>query len=90
MNGAVSVQVPALILNFQIYFITHFVHRGYSEKKLQGNVECEIMHTLVEEARESYKEEIVKVLPSNGIEDLESNVEKILAWVNDFSRTHSQ
>ena len=48
------------------------------------------MQTLVEEARDSYKEELVKVLPSNGIDDLESNVEKILAWVQEFSKAHAQ
>lgn len=29
--------------------------RGYGRKKIQENVECEIMHVIVEEARESYK-----------------------------------
>eukprot|EP00959_Pyramimonas_sp_CCMP1952_P248959 5204234-Pyramimonas_sp.AAC.2 len=29
--------------------------RGYSEKKLQENMECEIMQVVLEEARESYK-----------------------------------
>ena len=48
------------------------------------------MHTLVEEARESYKEEIVKILPSNGVEDLESNVEHIVQWVKQYAATHPQ
>ena len=29
--------------------------RGYSQKKVSGNVECEIMHVIAEEARESYR-----------------------------------
>ena len=29
--------------------------RGYSKKKLSENMECEIMHVIVEEARESYR-----------------------------------
>ena len=29
--------------------------RGYSEKKLQENMQCEIMNVLLEEAMESYK-----------------------------------
>ena len=33
--------------------------RGYSERKIQENVECEIMCTVAEEARESYKAEIL-------------------------------
>ena len=29
--------------------------RGYSSKKIQENVQCEIMHCMVEEATESYR-----------------------------------
>ena len=94
--------------------------RGYHQKKIAENVECEIMHVIVEEARESYRwaklagippfiileagkltqrpilqrpilqamwvcrEEIVQVLPSDSLEDLERNVTGIVAWVNDF------
>lgn len=32
-----------------------FKCRGYSEKKIQENVECEIMHVVEEEARDSYR-----------------------------------
>ena len=32
--------------------------RGYSEKKVQENVECEIMCVVAEDARESYREEV--------------------------------
>lgn len=28
--------------------------RGYAEPKVRENVQCEIMHVIVEEARESY------------------------------------
>lgn len=58
--------------------------RGYSEKKLSENMECEIMQVLQEEARESYPKEIVHVLPSNTVEDMESNVERIAQWVAAF------
>ncbi|CAL8468544.1 g8084 [Coccomyxa elongata] len=54
--------------------------RGYPQKKLSENVECEIMHVIVQEALESYREEIVQVLPSNTVEDLESNVERTVQW----------
>ena len=33
----------------------HVKCRGYSEKKIQENVECEIMHVVEEEARDSYR-----------------------------------
>jgi DNA-binding MarR family transcriptional regulator len=88
--------------------------RGYSERKISENIECEIMNVIVEEARESYRwcqtvlhqvclllsansvesifmipphfllacrEEIVQVLPSNTIDDIEGNVEQIVAWI---------
>ena len=34
--------------------------RGYAARKIQENVQCEIMHVPCEEARRSYKEEIVQ------------------------------
>lgn len=49
--------------------------------KIQENVECEIMQMIVEEARESYQPGIVQVLPSNTVEDMESNVDRTVAWL---------
>jgi Predicted nucleotide kinase (related to CMP and AMP kinases) len=46
--------------------------RGYKGKKLEDNVQCEIFQVLLEEARESYKQEIVYELPSNSPQDLHS------------------
>uniref|UniRef100_A0A1I7T4A7 Adenylate kinase isoenzyme 6 homolog n=1 Tax=Caenorhabditis tropicalis TaxID=1561998 RepID=A0A1I7T4A7_9PELO len=51
--------------------------RGYSDFKIKENVECEIFGTLLEEAKESYKEEIVHELQSETPEQMEENVEKI-------------
>lgn len=56
--------------------------RGYAQKKITENVECEIMMTILEEARDSYKEEIVIPLSSNTVEELERNVQQIVDWVN--------
>jgi adenylate kinase len=42
----------------------------------------------LEEARESYKAEIVHELPSNTPEDMEENLEKIIAWVNEWKSNH--
>lgn len=36
--------------------------RGYSEKKIQENVQCEIMHVPCEEAQRSYRPEVVQIL----------------------------
>lgn len=54
--------------------------RGYPQKKITENVECEIMQVIADEAQEAYKEEIVQVLPSNSVEDMDSNVDRIVAW----------
>ena len=56
--------------------------RGYSEKKIRENVECEIFQTVVEEARDFYAEEIVRVCPSNDIEEMELNEKDVLEWIN--------
>ncbi|XP_063309792.1 adenylate kinase isoenzyme 6 [Pelobates fuscus] len=55
--------------------------RGYKEKKLQDNVQCEIFQTIYEEAVESYRAEIVHQLPSNSPEDLEQNLDQITQWI---------
>ncbi len=39
------------------------------------------MQVCVEEARESYKPDIVVILESNTLEEMEDNVERILDWV---------
>ena len=54
--------------------------RGYSKKKLDENIECEIMQIVAESAMESYSNEIVQVLPSNTIADMESNIARLAAW----------
>ncbi|OBS66694.1 hypothetical protein A6R68_04759, partial [Neotoma lepida] len=50
---------------FHIVFVlrTDNTILGYSEKKLQDNIQCEIFQVLYEEARASYREEIVHQLP---------------------------
>lgn len=59
--------------------------RGYKGKKLTQNVECEIFQTILEEARESYRKEIVHELQSDSPEQLETNLEQIEAWIQQWS-----
>jgi len=61
--------------------------RGYTGKKLQENVQCEIFQTVLEEARESYKTEIVHELSSNSPSDVEDNVSRIIEWVEQYAST---
>ncbi|XP_042546613.1 adenylate kinase isoenzyme 6 isoform X2 [Dipodomys spectabilis] len=63
--------------------------RGYNEKKLQDNIQCEIFQVLYEEAIASYKEEIVHQLPSNNPEELEDNINKILKWIEQWVKDHN-
>ena len=50
-------------------------------KKIQENNEAEIMSVVLEEAREAYAEEIVIGLDSEDTNNLESNVSRIVQWI---------
>jgi len=55
--------------------------RGYSQKKISENIECEIMQVLLDEAKESYKPEIVLELVSETVEQMAQNLDKLSEWV---------
>uniref|UniRef100_A0A8C8ULK1 Adenylate kinase isoenzyme 6 n=1 Tax=Peromyscus maniculatus bairdii TaxID=230844 RepID=A0A8C8ULK1_PERMB len=63
--------------------------RGYNEKKLQDNTQCEIFQVLYEEARASYREEIVHQLPSNEQEQMEANINQISKWIEQWVKEHN-
>ena len=54
--------------------------RRYPEKKLQENVEAEIMQVVLDEVTSSYREEIIVEWPSNTLAELEANVARIATW----------
>ncbi|KAK3709905.1 hypothetical protein QZH41_020019 [Actinostola sp. cb2023] len=58
--------------------------RGYTDKKLTNNIECEIFQTILEEAKESYQRNIVHELSSNTPEDLERNLDQIQQWIQQW------
>ncbi|PSN45946.1 Adenylate kinase isoenzyme 6 [Blattella germanica] len=58
--------------------------RGYSGKKLEDNIQCEIFQTLLEEARGAYAPEIVHELQSNTPDEMDENLENIVAWVEQW------
>lgn len=60
--------------------------RQYPEKKLQENMDSEIMEVLLEEARGAYDEEIVVELRSDEAEDVEGNVQRIERWIENWKR----
>ncbi|KAI9356013.1 AAA domain-containing protein [Zopfochytrium polystomum] len=63
--------------------------RGYNQKKITENIECEIMDVISSEARESYAADIVVELRSETIADMEENVSRIVTWVENFRRDNN-
>ena len=60
-------------------------NRNYGRNKIENNVQSEIFGDLAEEARESYASKTVIELPSNDLDDMEENLEKICSWIENFS-----
>ncbi|KAI0398237.1 AAA domain-containing protein [Xylariaceae sp. FL0594] len=60
--------------------------RKYPEVKLQENLDSEIMDVLLQEAQESYDENIVVELKSNTTDEMDSNVDRIEAWVKQWKK----
>lgn len=48
------------------------------------------MEVLLQEARDSYDEEIIVELTSNISEEMESNVERIEAWIAQWKKDNAQ
>ncbi|KAI0348653.1 P-loop containing nucleoside triphosphate hydrolase protein [Trametopsis cervina] len=60
--------------------------RNYPLKKIQENNEAEIMEVVLDEARSSYPAEVVVELKSEGTEDLEANVARIIEWIQAWTQ----
>lgn len=78
-----------------IYFIEILLRilvccRGYPETKLQENLDAEIFGVLLEEARESFDEEIVVELCSEKDDDVESNCARVSTWVESWKHTQTE
>ena len=63
--------------------------RQYNEKKLEDNVQCEIFQTILDEARDSYKPEIVHEIRSDVLEDIEKNASNISSWIDQWMKDNS-
>ena len=64
-------------------------NRKYPELKLQENLDSEIMEVLLQEARDSYDEEIVVELQSNNAEQMDENVDRIEGWFKQWKENNS-
>ena len=62
--------------------------RGYSDRKRSENLEAEIMQVILDEAKASYASEIVQELPSNTVQDLQSNVQRTCSWCDQWVADH--
>ena len=71
-------------------FRTEHVIRNYHLKKIQENNEAEIMQTVLQEARDSYPPEIVVELQSETTDDMESNVSRIIQWIEAWQSNKGQ
>ncbi|KAK7757262.1 factor activating pos9 [Diatrype stigma] len=64
--------------------------RKYPEEKLQENLDSEIMEVLLQEARDSYDAEMVVELASNSADEMESNVDRIVAWLAQWKKDNAE
>lgn len=51
--------------------------RNYKEKKIKENIECEIFQTILEEAQDSYDENIVYTIKNENSADREAALDRI-------------
>ena len=64
--------------------------RKYSAKKIEENMDAEIMQVLLEEAREGFDEEIVVELQSSSLDDIDGNVERIQTWIENWKENNAR
>lgn len=64
--------------------------RNYPEVKLQENLDTEIMEVLLQEARDAYDAEIVIELTSNTSDEMDTNIDRIEAWVKQWQADNEQ
>ncbi|KAJ3091407.1 hypothetical protein HK100_007183 [Physocladia obscura] len=63
--------------------------RGYSQKKITENIECEIMDVVRLEAHDSYHPDIVVELRSESVEDMDENIARIETWIQNWRENNS-
>lgn len=66
-----------------------WLNRNYPEVKLQENLDTEIMEVLLEEAHSAFDEEIVIELRSDTTDEMESNLDRIEAWVKQWKQDNA-
>ncbi|OJA10777.1 hypothetical protein AZE42_00306 [Rhizopogon vesiculosus] len=64
--------------------------RNYPLKKIQENNEAEIMEVVLQEARDSYPQQIVVELKSESSQDIENNVVSIVSWIKQWLKDNDR
>lgn len=59
--------------------------RGYSQKKIQENVECEIFRVPLDEAFETFGEDMVLEMENNTVEEMEKNLDSAVVSIRQVS-----
>lgn len=66
----------------------NFAFRGYSGKKLEDNVQCEIFQTILEEAQSSYDSQIVHQLQNDTEAQLLENIKHVITWIKTWKKNN--
>lgn len=64
--------------------------RGYHDSKIEENLDAEIMGVVLQDATDSYEQEIVVELQSDTTEQMEANVDRIVSWVQLWLKQHKE
>lgn len=70
-------------------WLTFHGYRNYPESKLQENIDSEIMEVLLQEAHEAFDPEIVIELTSNTSDEMDTNVDRIIGWIDQWKKDNS-
>lgn len=62
--------------------------RGYHDSKIEENLDAEIMGVVMQDATESYAQEIVVELQSDTVEHMDANVDRIVEWQEMWLNQH--
>mmetsp|Transcript_22218 Transcript_22218/g.68423 ORF Transcript_22218/g.68423 Transcript_22218/m.68423 type:complete len:98 (-) Transcript_22218:1888-2181(-) len=63
--------------------------RGYHQRKINENMECEIMQVVLEDAREAFPAEMVHVVENNNVDEMEANGARVEQWLAAWLQDHA-
>lgn len=64
--------------------------RSYNERKIRANMECEIFQIPLDEAKDSYRNELIFELQSDQDSDLEANVKTVCEWLESWRSANQE